>query len=209
MNFVVSGSGSIDGIPNEEDAGGAMARSPDRDVLSVDEVQDVFFELDEDAHLLIGRAAARLVALSSGFDQPSDLIHEALVAILSGRRTIPRCEPVAPAFIMVMKSLLYHMNEKQCRFAPIDAVAEPMCSRPTPEAEALATEEHRRAKNKVTALRTAFANDEVVSAILMGYEEEMSLPEVGAHLDISHKDLEAGRKRLSRWIERQGWKNDR
>ncbi len=186
-----------------------MVRSPDRDVLSVDEVQDSIYGLDEEAHLLIGRAAGRLVAVSPFFDEPSDLINEALVALLEGRRRIPRSEKVVAVFVMVMRSIASHAQETRVQLVSVEAVGDLECDRPTPEAEALATEQGGQAAFKVAALRAAFADDEAVNAVLMAYEEEMSLPEVGESLGISHKDLEAGRKRLSRWIERQGWKNDR
>jgi hypothetical protein len=68
----------------------AMAIVPERDCLSVDEARSAFFDLDEDALCDIYSAAGRLAAVSPFFDEPRDLIDEALMAALEGDRRIPR-----------------------------------------------------------------------------------------------------------------------
>lgn len=174
----------------------------ERECLSTDEARDVFAELDDDALGDIHAAAGRLVAASPFFDEPRDLSDEALAAILDGRRRIPRSEPFTAAFIMVMKSIASHEAQKARRSTTLEEIEHEPCPRPSPERAAIATE-------KVRKVREAFAQDEAVSAILLAYEDGKSLPEIGELLEIAFQELEAGRKRLARWVERHGWKRDR
>lgn len=169
----------------------------ERECLSVDEARSAFLDLDDDALCDIYSAAGRLTAASPFFDEPSDLVHQTLRAILDSNRRVPRSANFTAAFIMDMKSIAFHEAKRAERFVPLVEFEDgPSCA-PSPERLA-------GVSGIVRKLREAFQEDEAVNAILMAYEEDKSLREIGEILGIEWRDLEAGRKRVARWAERQG-----
>lgn len=173
----------------------------ERSILSVDEASEAFRALNDDELCDIYAAAGRLVALSPFFDSPPDLVDEALVAVLDGHRLIPSDKSFVAVFIMIMKSLASHEVKRAKRSTGLEEAAELFSPLPSPERAAIAAEKVRR-------LQEAFAGDEEVSAILLAREEGLSLREISETLGIAIDRLEAGRKRLARWIERSGWKTE-
>ncbi len=184
-----------------------MNKPPFRDVLSADEVREALLVLDDQERGDIKLAAQRLVAYSPFFDSADDLINQTILSYLEEEgKKVPRNEEFVAVFIMGMKNISSQEVRKAKRHAAIGDQELDGFHDENPEYVFLRKEDEHRVANKIKKIQEHFRNDNAVIAILMAYEEGKKLPEISECLEIPLKELDAGRKRLKRWRERQGWK---
>lgn len=154
-----------------------------RDHLSIDEARDALYSLEEDALCDVHSAAGRLAATTPSLG-PQDLINQAVMLILDGRRHVPRDEKFVAVVIRVMQSAASHERAKAARMSPLGEFEHEACPKPSPEHVAELAELLRQ-------VRGAFATDEAVSVILLAREDGTSLHEAAEILGIGASEMEA------------------
>jgi DNA-directed RNA polymerase specialized sigma24 family protein len=145
-----------------------------------------------------------LGARVGGPDREEDLLHEAFVAVLEGRRKWkPASVSMVDLLAGVVRSISSHWAEG---FDPETALLEselsPDPKRPSPLAMAPSgrpdQERELAAKQELENLQRFFKDDDIVVLIIEGFREGMTGPEICEALGLSRTDYEAGRKRMIR-----------
>lgn len=164
-------------------------------------------DLDELVTRLLGLARHKMWRIWKGLPQsgetPEDIVQKAFHQALSGVRTFPK-EPVDlyAFFVMVVKSLVSHLAEKEenrCVHTPIEESADVLTDQYIPrETELVAGEDFAR-------LLRDFAADKLMTDYirLLSEERYQNAAEYARALGVTVAEIHNMNRRLARYRERQ------
>ncbi len=175
---------------------------------SVEEILFAFRALSNADRLAL-RKSASLQLYGTPFTEPADLIHEALVRCLDEGRHWPKTVPFPVFFANAMKSIAWAARRRHAARLVVpgislealmdeDAMSELGLLAPSAEDVCVARENARLAKVQANRLKRDFDNDPAAKAVVAGFLSGLSSKEAIAAYAITHKEYEAGRKRVAR-----------
>ena len=157
-----------------------------------------------DADLLRLQALARLRARSLPHGVSwSDLLHEAILRALDGRRQWPAGLPFLAFLAGVMRSLCNEMRRRHGREAALILSGNEVVWR---EVASFAPDQERAfvATEAIDAIHRLFAGDEIALRIIAGLENGQSAEEIRAMHDLSPVEYDSARRRMRRTLLRSG-----
>lgn len=146
----------------------------------------------------------------SPYQEPHDLINEALVRALDGRRKWPLAIPFRLFVARTMESVINHDTDRMdnkpgahTSFDLFQADGEELAFNafaPSAEDEALAAERRRIRMEALLAADKALANegDTLARVVLRGMLEELSQSQLARRTKAAPKDLDAAKRRVQR-----------
>lgn len=189
-----------------------MAAEPGLELATEAEVRAAIEALPPPALLRLeryARARIRLIGARSGGRDHQDLLQEAVLAVLDGRRSWkPTVVSIEKLLAGVIRSISSHWAEG---FDPDEATAESQLATTDDGPGVLSTvasgtpdvERSLVAKGDLAELVQAFNDDDHVALVIEGFREGMSGPEIQAELGLTEKEYGAARKKLLRYRNQQ------
>ena len=189
-----------------------MAPEPDQPVATEDEVRAAIEALPASAVIRLeryARARIRLIGAKSGGRDYADLLQEAVLAVLDGRRSWrPAVVGLEKLLSGIIRSISSHWAEGH---DPDEAVPESQLAATDNEPSATSTaastapdvERSMRAKEDLAELLRTFKDDDHVVLLIEGFREGLSGPEIQAELGLTEKEYGAARKKLLRYRDQQ------
>lgn len=140
---------------------------------------------------------ARLRALGLAGTDAEDLLNEAIVRVLDGRRRWPLDVPMVAFLAQVMRSIADEEREREGRSAAgeWDDMAGLADDQPEPPRAI-------DAKERLDTVFARFAGDGDVLALIDGHAEDETTAETRARTGMDAKRYDAARKRLKRTLEK-------
>ncbi|MGE4240686.1 hypothetical protein [Ramlibacter sp.] len=155
--------------------------------------------------LLILRRMAKSLLDGTNYSEPMDLMHEALIRTLDGRRNWAQGVPFSVFLGNAMRSIASaersHRGRVRVDFDDFVAEMDAVECAPSAEHEAIALQQVAMTQKVVDALRQKLAGDEAAQKVLSGIAAGLSPAEIREALNMDQHAYEAARKRISRRLK--------
>lgn len=141
---------------------------------------------------------AQMRSYGLGAYEAEDLLSEAVLRVLDGRRRWPLAVPLVAFLAQVMRSIASEEREKDERFVSSSRFEPALCEpdeRPEPPRAI-------DARDQLDAVLARFAGDAEVLGLIQGYRDGESAAETKARTGMDARAYDAARKRLRRTIDR-------
>lgn len=187
----------------------------DQTCLTVDEVAERVHSLGKVDRLRLGQLAL-VHSLGCTPWEPRDLLHEAILRAMSGERRCPTTMAIVPFLDGVMSSIADAIRRRRALgvVTPVnelppaaDDEQDPYLNRSSgempPDDAMIAAQERAEMRAVLDAIYETFKDDQEVTAVLMGIDEEWSAEQVRQTFDMSETAYASARKRLRRELNRR------
>jgi RNA polymerase sigma-70 factor (ECF subfamily) len=171
----------------------------------------VFSSLSDTDLIALRNAGSLHIRGTNLYAEPSDLIHEALLRCLEGRRHWDGCVPFTVFLSNVMRSIasadrnsfetrqFVNANTFEENGMP-DGLGWLAPRAPSAEEDNMARERAALGRRQITNLKTAFADDWIVLELINAWFTGDRSPQITQQFSISFQEFEAARRRLQRHI---------
>ena len=184
---------------------------------TVEQFQQAFAGLNKIERVGLSQLAKRLASGASGFSCGEDLLSEAVVRTLNGRRNWPLDVPVEAFVANAMRSIVYDERESKdmsARDFDFDLAERNSTSAdawqappPTPEELALARERHELGRAAIDHARRTLQSDTEALNVLEGIAADLTAKELREAFGTDLVAFRAARERVRYWL--RDWKEER
>ena len=175
---------------------------------TTDQIMKAYLNLDED-ELLALRIYAGQRLFSSDYTEPLDLMHEALVRALEGRRNWPLSVNFGLFMALTMRSIVsneagraLHRPGSRLSLDALSTGSDALSvATPSVEEELIAFEEVAMARKVAERVKAALKDDELALKVLSGMLSGLSPREMCASFHMDAKAFDAARHRVLRRLK--------
>ncbi len=173
---------------------------------TVEQFRDAFAALNKMERVGLAQLAGRLASGASGFSSGEDLLSEAVIRTLNGRRVWPMDVPLETFVANAMRSIVYaeraskEMSARDCGF-DFDARLSPspdawQAAPETPEEAAMRRERHEMGAQAFERARQTLRADAEALNVLEGMAADMTAEETREAFGIDLRAYRAARERV-------------